>query len=270
VSYTGRYATLGLNFSEKYGIIICGGHDMIDLSKLKYNSIRWTNFKNIHGSIENHYSGFIIKTNLTYEIKFPKLVKKNLNILEQLQPSEPQHSKIIGSLLDPDGGHGFRDLFLREFINIVVDDTNFLYDGKEKWYITIEKSRFDISIRNKSGTKIIIIENKSNWADDRPNQLYRYWLKGIYKTQYMFEKHGIPHFSKIIYLSPSYEKNYSRQTITRPEAEDKKYPDEIPQGIIKTVFFEDQIVLWLEKCMALLDKTDDLFFYIKQYKDFWR
>jgi hypothetical protein len=243
---------------------------MINFAKLQHNSMKIINYKNIYSSIRNDYSGFIIKTNLTYEFKFPKLVKKNFNVFKQLQPNEPQHSKIIGSLLDPNEGHGFGDLFLREFFDIVVDDVNFLYNDREQWYVTIEKSRFDISIRNKNGTKIIIIENKSNGAEDKQNQLYRYWLRGIYKTQYMFQKHGIPHFSKIIYLSPSYEKNYSKQTITRPETEDEEYPKEIPEEIIKTVFFGDQIMLWLEKCMALLDKTDDLFFYIKQYREFWR
>jgi hypothetical protein len=250
---------------------------MIDFTKLKFDSIKMINFKNISGSIKNDHSRFIIKTNFTYKFKFPKLVRKNLNILKQLQPSEPQHSKILGSLLDPHGRHGFGDLFLREFFDLVIDDADFLYEGKERWYVTIEKNHFDISIRNKNGTKIIIIENKSNGAEDKQNQLYRYWLSGIYKTQsgiyktqYVFEKHGIPHFAKIMYLSPSYEKNYSRQTITRPKTEDEEYPKEIPEGIIKTVFFGDHIVFWLEKCMALMDKTDDLFFYIKQYKEFWR
>jgi hypothetical protein len=202
-------------------------------------------------------------------LNFPKLFNKgNLNILKQLQPSEVQHSLILGTLLNPNGKHGYGDLFLEEFFNIVIDDNNFAYRN-EKWLVTVEKGRFDISIRNKNNTKIIIIENKSNWAEDQPNQLYRYWLRGIYHPQYRLNKHGKPCFSKIIYLSPSFEKQYREQSISRPENSD--LPEEkVPEGIIKTVFYREEILNWLEKCLTLVEKSDDVYCYIKQYKDYWR
>jgi hypothetical protein len=171
----------------------------------------------------------------------------------------------LGFILNPHEKHGKGDIFLKEFFNIVIADDNFTYIETEKWYVRVEKGRFDISIGNSNNTKIIIIENKSNWAEDQPNQLYRYWLRGIYQPQYRLKKQGIPVFSKIIYLSPSYKKQYTNQSIISPDLSDK-----VPDGLIKTVFFHEEILRWLEKCMSKVDKTEDMYFYIKQYADYWR
>ena len=180
---------------------------------------------------------------------------------------ELQHSLVLSSILNPNGLYG--DIFLKEFIEIVIADGNFIYKNNEKWFINIEKERFDISIRKRDGSKIIIMENKSNCAEDQPNQLYRYWLKGIYQAQYRLKKRGIPVYSKIIYLSPSYEKQYTEQSITRPITSDINLPGKVQDGLIKTVFFKEEILKWLEKCMSLIDKSD-MYFYIKQYADYWR
>jgi hypothetical protein len=215
------------------------------------------------------YSGFIYKKNFR-KIKFPWIIiKDGLNILKQLNPSETQHSQILGSILNPNSKHGYGDIFLKEFFGIVVDDDNFSYNSEEKWFVTVEKDRFDIAVRNKNNTKIIIIENKSNWAEDQPNQLYRYWFNGIYRQQYRFAKYGLPHLAKIIYLSPSFEKIYDNQSITRPEKTDKNFMPVVPENIIKVVYFQEEIVLWLDKCMELVENTPCMYFYIKQYRDFW-
>jgi hypothetical protein len=203
------------------------------------------------------------------ELKFPKLVNKDcLNIFKLLKPIEVQHSLILETLLNPNGDHGYGGLFLEAFFNIVIDDNNFTY-GNEKWIVAVEKERFDISIRNNNNTKIIIIENKSNEAGDQPSQLYRYWQKGIYLPQHRLNKLGIPCFSKIIYLSPSSEKQYSEQSITRPENSDLPI-EKIPKDIIKTVFFREEIFNWLEKCLTLVENSGNVFYYINQYKNYWR
>jgi hypothetical protein len=236
----------------------------IDICKIEFPS-----FNSLLITNKNKYNGFILNNNNEYKFEFPKLVYKDLNVFKQLQPSELQHSLILGTLLDPNEKHGFKDLFLKEYFNTVIADENFKYDNSEKWIVTIEKGHFDISIRNGNSTKIIIIENKSNGAGDQPNQLYRYWLRGIYNTQTRLKKLGIRTHAKIIYLSPSFEKQYSEQSITAP-IELENFPNKVPKEIIKTVYFGEEIVNWLEKCMSLIDNTDDVFFYIKQYIDYWR
>jgi hypothetical protein len=226
-------------------------------------------FKEISFSKRNDYRGHIYKKNNKLDFKFHRIVNRGLNIFEQLQPSERQHSLILGTLLNPNEKHGFGDKFLKEFFDIVISDDNFNYNN-EKWTITIEKNRFDICIKNKNNTKIAIIENKSNWADDKDNQLYRYWLKGIYYPQYRLDKHNIPNFAKIIYLSPSFEKQCTEQSITRPGISDNDLPIMVPKKIIKTVYFGEEIIKWLENCMTIAKVKEDIFFYIKQYRDYWR
>jgi hypothetical protein len=217
-----------------------------------------------------YYHGILTQDNYYRNLYFPKIIIRNgLNVLKQLEPSEPQHSLILGSIINPSSEHGYGDVFLKEFFDIVINDKNFNCDGNEKWFVNIERERFDISIRNNNKTKIIIMENKSNGAVDQQNQLYRYWIDGIYKPQFRFSRYNIPHWAKILYLSPSFKKGYSEQTITRPLNWDKNLPQSIPKSIIKTVYFREELSNWLKKCLELVENTSDMYFYLKQYKDFW-
>jgi len=237
----------------------------IVFSKNKYNS-----FVTIRQKMG--YRGLILQRRVCHQkLKFPQItIKDELNILKQLMPNEPQHSLILGSIINPNSKHGYGDIFLKEFFNIVVNDENYVYGNNERWIVTIEKNRFDIGIRNKNNTKIIIIENKSNWAIDQKNQLYRYWFDGIYKPQYRLSKYNIPHMAKIIYLSPSFEKQYDIQSISRPIKFDKNLPSTVPENIIKIVYYQEEISKWLDKCMELVKNTSSMYFYISNYKDFWR
>jgi hypothetical protein len=246
---------------------------MINFKGIKFSQNQYGPFITVKPDIL--YRGFVPRSCKIEKLRFPKIIAKDgLNIIRQLNPSEPQHSLILGSILNPYSQHGYGDIFLREFFNIIINDKDFIYDTNDKWFVAVEKERFDISIRNSNNTKIIIIENKSNWAEDQPNQLYRYWLNGIYKPQYRLDKLKIPHCAKIIYLSPSYEKKYSRQSITRPPETDEKYPPLVPEDIIKTVYYREEMLTWLNKCMEkckeLVENTSSMYFYIKQYEEYWR
>jgi hypothetical protein len=203
-------------------------------------------------------------------------IKKGLNIFTQLDPSETQHSRILHSLLDTKGKHGCGKLFLGLFFEYVIDDENFQYGGDE-WVVTVETGRYDVSIRNKKGTKIVIIENKSNYAEDQKNQLYRYWFRGIYLPQCKNEKRGEGDcFYKILYVSPSRDKSWDEQSISRPEEEgerSKKYPpeyDKVPESVLKLVIYKEKIADWLSACMVELPENCDMYYYLKQYKEFWR
>lgn len=142
---------------------------------------------------------------------FPKITKPSeLNFFKKIQITEPQHSCILGDLLNPIGSHHQGDLFLKLFFEVLDIE----YSKNDLWFVTVEKERFDIRIASKNFKKIIIIENKSNWADDQPNQLYRYWYYGIYLPQKRYKSNEC--FSKILYLSPSDFKSPSEQTMLRP------------------------------------------------------
>lgn len=56
------------------------------------------------------------------------------------------------------------------------------FSDNENWTVTAEKGRVDILLKRTHPHSVIIIENKSNYANDQENQLYRYWHQEIYKT----------------------------------------------------------------------------------------
>jgi hypothetical protein len=196
-------------------------------------------------------------------------ISKRLNIFEQLKPSETKHSLILSNLLNPKGNHGCGDLFLKIFFEVFPLDP-IKISSNDIWEVTAEKERFDIRIRNTNSTKIIIIENKSNWADDKENQLYRYWYKGIYLAQLKYENGGIPFFSRMLYLSPSDYQQPSEQSILRPPDLPKDLPDKVPPGTIKIVYFNEHIVKWLDLCLNELNEQHEIYYYLNQYRDYWR
>jgi hypothetical protein len=215
------------------------------------------------------YRSFIFNKISKYCIKFPQItINEDINVFKQLATNELQHSKIIGSILNPKEKHGHGDKFLQLFFEIVLNDSDFIYDQNDKWIITVEKSRYDVRIRNQINSKIIIIENKSNEADDGDNQLYRYWYNGIYQLQNKFD--SLKPYAKILYLSPGDWKKPDEQTSLRPENYPKNLRDSIPEDIVKIVYYPNEIVSWLLSCMNVIDKSSDMYYYLKQYVDCWR
>jgi hypothetical protein len=99
----------------------------------------------------------------------------NFNPLRNITIKETDHSRILGELLDPRGSHGQGSLFLYAFLHKV---------GIERlggnWRITIEAGRVDILLRRDNPLSVVIIENKSNNAQDQDGQLYRYWHDEIH------------------------------------------------------------------------------------------
>ena len=219
----------------------------------------------------NYCNGFLYRKIQKFNLSFPEIkINPYFNIFQILSLKEIHHSKIIGKFIDPLSKHGYSNIFLKLFFKIVLNDHIFEYSEIEKWIITIEKlGRFDIRIRNRNNSKIIIIENKSNEADDKPNQLYRYWYNGIYKPQSILSK-SITTYGKILYLSPGYWKKPDLQTITRPTNFEKDLPNIIPNDIIKLVVFSNEIVKWLSACLSIVEKNTELQYCIMQYLEYWR
>ena len=196
---------------------------------------------------------------------FPKIEHPSeLNSFRKIHITEPQHSSILGDLLNPQGSHQQGDIFLKFFFDVL----GIKYKKEDLWSVNIETERFDIRIATKLHDKIIIIENKSNWADDQPNQLYRYWFYGIYLPQIKFQNdNGC--FKKILYLSPSDFKYPSDQTLKRPDDFEVTLPETVPIPI-DVIFFNNEIVKWLSKCMDAVKEVPEIYYFIKQYLDYWR
>lgn len=162
--------------------------------------------------------------------------------------NEPIHSRILHFFLSDNPMHGQGKLFLSAFLEYIGFEKD---KGNEEWIVTAEKGRVDVLLRRLNPLGAIIIENKSNWAGDQPNQLYRYWYENIHKreedcnTDY-YSKH--PEY-KIVYLVPDKAKQISDSSKTRPIDCPIDLPDKLPMEPIVMDFHED-ISKWLRKCMV--------------------
>jgi hypothetical protein len=214
----------------------------------------------------NKYMGIVLKTR-NINIIFPKFeCPAGINIFNQLSPYETQHSKVLGELLSPRGKHEKGNLFLELFFKNILMDIPF--NNNETWIVTTGQEYYDVRIRNADYSTVIILENKSNKAGDQPNQLYRYWYNGIYRMQSKLKTERAK-YGKILYISPDYNKQPDEQT---------KQPGDglsgnkmiIPKDTIKTIYFHDEIDKWLGDCLNNVECKSDIFYYLKQYREFWR
>jgi len=246
-----------------------------------YFSIVMMKFNNIkfHNNVSVNYNRFfcgnsmqkIKYASIPFYFQFKKIprldIKPNLNIFCQIKISEPDHSKILANLLDPSGTHGHGCLFLNLFLDVFFPELPF--NENEHWTVTHEKERYDIRIKNIDNSKIIIIENKAKNARDTDNQLYRYWYKGIFLPQYNRKKMGLDCFAKIIYLSPSDYKQPEEQSLSRPNDWDTDF-EKVPDEFITIRFFNRDIVKWLDMCIMNIEANTNVYYYLIQYRDFWR
>jgi len=179
---------------------------------------------------------------------------------------ETMHSKLIKFLLDTYASHGQGNIFLIEFLELLEVE-----NPKEGiWYVSAEQGRIDVLLKRNEPQSIIIIENKSNWADDQDNQLYRYWHQEIYNTTKETEKDfyvSNKYKYQIVYLPPNEGKKYEEQSITKPTDWTENYlPKKLPIEI-KTLYFNAFIQEWLENCKKQLPKTNHrIREYINQYQ----
>ncbi len=199
----------------------------------------------------------------------------NFNVFNFFNITEPVHSYLISFLLDPNASHGQGDLFLNLFLkSIDIDEPE-----NGNWIVTAEKGRIDILLKRFDPHSVVVIENKSNYAIDQENQLYRYWFQEIFyptrheKNIYFAQKN--PRRYQIIYLTPDSEKFPSENTLSRPSSWGEwcfngiTLPDKIPMEI-KIKEFSTDIVKWLEDSLKQIPKTNNrLREYIKQYIELW-
>lgn len=203
----------------------------------------------------------------------------NFNIFKLFQDKlgisiqETMHSKLIQFLLDENESHGQGNKFLIALLN----QLNISNPTEGKWYVTAESGRIDVLLKRNNPHSVIIIENKSNWAVDQPNQLYRYWFHKIYKitketgSEFYIQNKDI---FQIVYLSPNENKNFNVQSITKPNSNrglcDKKTFNLLPQKVpinINHWSFNNEFQTWLDECIKSLPPSNyRVKEYLEQYK----
>lgn len=195
---------------------------------------------------------------------------KLFNPLSFFGIGETMHSFLLSFLLNPYAEHGHDKLFLKEFLrllNIEINET-------DHWIVTAEEGRIDILLKRIEPKTIIVIENKSNFAIDQQNQLYRYWYQEIYyPNRYrndVLEFTTQNGYFQIIYLTPADWKVPSDNTFEKPIwLDDEKLPAVLPIKP-KILLFSEHVVNWLNACLPKINPTNHrLKEFVKQYIELW-
>lgn len=180
--------------------------------------------------------------------------------------TEPIHSRILHFFLSDNPMHGQRYLFLKLFLKRIGVE----FQDADEWVVTAETGRVDVMLKRFFPRSVVIIENKSNWAGDQPNQLYRYWYQNIHQSEEdcnpeYYINH--PEF-KIVYLVPSKDKILSDNSMERPIDYPVNLPDVLP--ITPYIFsFNEEVSDWFVECInALPEENTPLINLITQYIDY--
>jgi hypothetical protein len=253
--------------------------------KKEQSSSKFYLFKEIFHSLNQHKydretQSLLLKQKLIEDVRrnkesftvFNKNDSRSFNMLKMFKISENQHSYLLAHLLDPNATHGQNHLFLNAFL----DKIGILRErDDENWIVSAEKGRIDILLKRMNPHAVVVIENKSNYAPDQQNQLYRYWYQQVYTP--IIERH-LPNefkfappesFYQIIYLSPHDTKTPATDTLNRPENWESHLPEIVPMKI-KNIFYSEFICNWLEECLPQLPVNNSrLKEYVKQYIEYW-
>lgn len=196
----------------------------------------------------------------------------HLNIFTLFNVGEKMHSVILANFLNPHAGHGQKHLFLNVFLDLLKIER---YSDNENWIVTAEKGRIDVLLKRNDPHSVIVIENKSNFANDQENQLYRYWHQEIYNTicsrylpiDYILNPPEV--YYQLIYLTPTNLKIPSNNSLKKPSDFPNELPDEVPLKT-KHLIFNYFIVNWLTLSLDKIPiENHRIREHIKQYLEFW-
>jgi len=232
--------------------------DVYSSSKLKLLKHEINNYSNISSDCIKIYNNSNEKN---------KQYSCNFNVFHFFNITEPKHSFLLSQLLNPNASHGQGNLFLKYFLSMLEIEQ----PDKGRWFVTAEIGNIDILLKRSEPHSIIIIENKSNYAKDQENQLYRYWYQEIYypNRHLGFDySNQHPEKYKVVYLTPDSGKLPTDNTLSKPNDWSSELPDSI---LIPTIIeFSSHIVDWLKKCLEEIPETNNrLKEYIKQYIELW-
>ena len=248
-----------------------------ETEQTKFNSELLASLEKISSIKASETLAFIDNVIADDQLADKKIKQKNktqsvlFNPLTFFPIGETMHSFLIANLIDPNASHGQGNLFLKSFLKL-LDIEVFENDN---WIVTAETGRIDVLLRRHHPHTVVVIENKSNYASDQENQLYRYWFQEIYlPNQKKFGDKTVEQTTnnknyQVIYLTPADWKLPSEHTMKRPHGYDVTLPDRIPIEP-KIWLFNKQIVHWLaEASQQLHEENHRLREYIKQYIELW-
>lgn len=194
------------------------------------------------------------------------------NPLAAISIGETTHSRILGNLLNPGGSHGQGRLLLEAFLK--RERIKVPFPEKGEWRISIEEGRVDICLWRKEPASVILIENKSNWAVDQQNQLYRYWHENIYKshpTACLLPENR--HAFQVLYLPPDAGKQPEDHSLRCPATlQGLGLPGSLAEAgvTVTTISFRDDIAGWLDDCVELIPEGNArLKTFFQFYKELW-
>ena len=176
----------------------------------------------------------------------------NVFAVMKLQRDEVRlHSSIIASLLDPKGPHGMKAKLLESFLKVmkgddIFDDLASIHVEKEMFIGPISKNgeeggRMDIVLMDKH-KNAIVIENKID-AKDQPKQLLRY------------DNYCKKHFN-----------NYRIYYLTKWGIEPSDESCGGKEFAYWIASYNEDIITWLDDCIALSEKVRPVNETIKQYR----
>jgi len=199
------------------------------------------------------------------------------NLFEYFNLDEKTHSFLLADLLDPKGQHGYSGRFLEEFLTLMkIDDP----DKPQDWEISTETAGVDVLLIRRRPDSVIIIENKSNYADDQAHQLYRYWYRQIYwprrhctqpdyKESYTYLLPEIKSRYKVLYLVPDDSKTPADISLARPSWLDPSFPAKMPIPH-ECWTLSNLVETWLAGCLPVIsEKNIRLRTFIEAYIEFW-
>lgn len=197
------------------------------------------------------------------EIKTEQMPFNMLNLMyKEVLRKEELQSRILGGFLDPSENHGFGNVPLNLFLEMVFPEIKFEIRQNCQLSVLLERSvkppdtparRIDIllSWKGEANKKhAIIIENKLNWAPNQTNQINDYYDCLIEEG---YEVVGV------VYMPFSSKHQHSSRTDTKDFVL-KKTKD----------FDAEQLVKWLTKIIDYFKDKDDDISSIIQYKNFWQ
>lgn len=205
-----------------------------------------------------------------------RLKSHDLNVFHFFSPGETTHSRLLAFFLDPRASHGQGPIFLTEFLRKLKISQSASVSASP-WIVTAEIGRVDVLIKRAFPHTVIVIENKSNYAPDQPNQLYRYWHQEIYSRQLERKatSQDIASPSKshyrIVYLSPMSWKQADKQSISRPDKWSFDLPEEVPANIVEHHLFGEFVTEWLKDSLEHIPSDNHrLREFTEQYIQFWQ
>jgi hypothetical protein len=195
------------------------------------------------------------------------------------------HSKMIAALLDPNGHHYQRTLFLELFLQ-TIGLASFFENPKE---VQVWRERWNIDLMLYDGERCVIIENKLNAADG-PCQLISYIniARHLLDLSLKHNENGDPKVEnlKVVYLTKSSGRRPSEHiiengVITFNGSDEKlercsKYPrikKLVPDGLKRlradaiSISYEKEILQWLERCYGEISHITNLSQAITFYRE---